>query len=133
VEGERFLERLFRLLEPVLLSGGLRPALEQRRALGVPGRSEFERPGQALLRAFDVERERPFAGQGQVADRARLQLLRLLCLAGGAGQLERLQVVVGEHVGQVLGPLARLPLQPDSGRPVAGSTGRAGSARSRHP
>ena len=40
-------------------------------------------------------------------------------------ELERLQVVVGEHVGQVLGPLARLALEPGGGRAVAGGAGGA--------
>ena len=79
------------------------------------GGGERERLGEARLGALDVERERALAGQGQIADRVRLQLLRLLGLAGGAGELERGQVVVGEHVGQVLGPLARLTLEPGGG------------------
>ena len=70
VEGERLLERRSCLLEAVLLLRGLRPALEQRRALGVAGGGERERLGQARLGALDVERERALAGQGQVADRA---------------------------------------------------------------
>ena len=90
------------------------------------GGGERERLGEARLGALDVERERALAGQGQVADRVRLELLRLLGLAGGAGELERAQVVVGEHVGQVLGPLAGLALDPGGRGAVAGGAGGAG-------
>ena len=44
-------------------------------------------------------------------------------MAGGAGELERGQVVVGEHVGHVLDALARLALDPGRGRPVPGHPG----------
>ena len=109
--------------------GRLRPALEQGGALAVAGGGERERFGQVLLRAFDVECERALAGEGEVADRAFLELLRLSFLAGGAGELERLQVVVGEHVGQVFCPLARLALDPGGGGAVAGGAGGAGDLR----
>ena len=111
---------------PALLLRRLRPALEERRALGVAGGGERERPGEARLGAPHVERERALAGQGQVTDRVRLQLLRLLCVGGGADQLERGQVVVGEHVGEVLRPLACLSLEPGCGGTVAGGAGGAG-------
>ena len=89
---------------------------------------ELERPGQARLRAYDVERERPSSGEGEIADRSRLELLRF-CVAGDAGELECLQVVVGEHVGQVLGPLSCFALDPGGGRAMAHSTGRARDLR----
>ena len=95
----------------------------------MPGRGERERLGQARLGALHVERERALAGQGQVADRVRLELLRLLCVGGGADELERAQVVVGEHVGEVFGPLAGLALEPGGGGTVAGGAGGAGDLR----
>jgi hypothetical protein len=67
-----------------LLLRGLRPALEERRALRVPGRGELERLRQARLCACDVECERALASQGQVADRVCLKLLRLLWVGGSA-------------------------------------------------
>ncbi len=40
------------------------------------------------------------------------ELLGQLSIAGRLGELERLHVVVGEHLGDVLYPLARLALDP---------------------
>ena len=40
-----------------------------------------------------------------------------------------MQVVVGEHIGQVFDPLARLPLDPGGGRAVAGGAGGARDLR----
>ena len=94
---------------------GPRPALEQESPLRVAGGRELERSGQLRLRARDVERERSFAGQHEVANRRRLELL-LLRRAGRAGELERGQVVVREHVGEVLRPIAGLVLDPGGGR-----------------
>ena len=67
IESERLLERRSRLLVSALLLGGVRPALEQRSPLGMAGRGERERFREARLRAGDVERERPFAGESEVA------------------------------------------------------------------
>ena len=125
VERERLLERRLRLLRPPLLLRSLRPALEQQGALRMAGRGERECVRQALLGTVDLERQRPLARQGQVAERARLQHCRLPGLAGGAGERERAQVVVSEHIGQVLDPLARLLLQPRRRRFVAGGPGGA--------
>ena len=65
-----------------LLLRGLRPAFEEPRALGMAGGGERQRLGQARLGPRHVERERALSGQGQVADRARLELPRLLCVGG---------------------------------------------------
>ena len=90
------------------------------------GGGEPKRFGQARLGALDVQRERALAGQREIADGVCLQLLRLLGLAGGADKLERLQVVVGEHVGQVVRPLARPTLEPGGGRAVTRGASGAG-------
>ena len=95
----------------------------------MPGGCELERAGEARLARSHVERERALAGESQVADRVRLKLLRLLCVGGGADELERGQIVVGEHVGQVLRPLACLALDPGGGRAVAGGSGGARDLR----
>ena len=76
------------------------------------GGAECERTTKALLGAFQIERECTFARQGEVPDRAALEVFRLCSLTGRASELERCQVVMGEHVGQIFNPLARLPLQP---------------------
>jgi hypothetical protein len=72
VEGERLLERLVGLAQPVLLQGGLGPALERAGPVAVAGRAKLERPGQVPLGLLDVETERPLPGQEQVAHRLPL-------------------------------------------------------------
>ena len=134
VEGERLLERGPCLLGAALLLCRLRPALEQRRALGMSGWGKRERLRQALFGAVDVERKRALARQSQVADRVCLQLPRLLGLACGADELERAHIVVGEHVGQVLGPLALPDARARRRRSGGGWRGRrAGSGRRQRP
>jgi hypothetical protein len=73
------------------------------------------------LRACDVEHERPLAGEREVAARLFLQLLDVRRRSGRPDKLERVQVVVREHVGQVFCPLPRLALDPGRRRLVAGS------------
>ena len=93
---------------------------------GWPAGASRKRLGQARLGTLDIQRERSLAGERQIADRVRLQLVRLLGLAGGAHELERLQVVVGEHVGEVVGALARPTLEPGGGCAVASGASGAG-------
>ena len=62
----------------------------------------------------------PLPGEGEEPQRRRFQLRRLLGLPGGAGELERGRVVVGEHVGEVLDPVGRLRLDPGRRGDVAG-------------
>ena len=124
VEGERLLERFLCLLQPAVLLSSFCPALEQRGALGMIRGGELERPGQVLLGSFDIEPERALASQSEVADRSVLELLRVGS-SGGAGELERLQVVVGEDVSEVLDAFARLALDPLRGCTVALGAGGA--------
>ena len=67
-----------------------------------------------MLRAFDVEAERPLPGQTEIPNHLRLQR-RVVAEAGGLAEFERAQVVVDEQVGQVFGPLARLLFDPGGG------------------
>ena len=53
-------------------------------------------------------------------ERRRFQLGSLLRLAGGAGEVERGRVVVGEHVGVVADAVAGLRLDPARRGHVAG-------------
>src|SRR5205809_7953990 len=53
-------------------------------------------------------------------------MVRLLADAGGPAELERGLVVVGEHVGEVFCPLARLLFDPGGGCLVAGCAGGTG-------
>src|SRR5262245_60413238 len=108
MDGERLLERFLRLNEAALLLRGMRPALEQAGALGVAGRGKPEGLFQALLGAFDIERKRPLAGEREVADRRCPKLLLLLRAARGSAELERRQIVLGEHVGEILDLVPRL-------------------------
>ena len=125
-DGERLLERGCGLARPAGLVGGVRPADEQLRPLRIVGRGELERAGEPRFRLGGVEAERPLAGEREEAPRRHGELLRLLRVAGGLGQLERLQVVVGEYLGQVLDPLARLALDPGGRRAVTAGPLRRG-------
>ena len=88
------------------------------------GGSERERLRQARLRMLDVEWERALAGEGEVADRRRLDLRRLLRSARGSREIECAEVVVGEHVSHVFGPPTGACLDPGGGRSVTvGSAG----------
>ena len=98
------------------LVGGVCPAREEVRPPEILCRRQLERPSEPLLGLGGVEAERTLAGEREEAARRQGKLLRLLTVAGGLGELERLHVVVGEHLGQVLDPLARLALDPGGGR-----------------
>ena len=126
--GEGLVERLTRLPQPVLRSCRLRPALQQQPPLLVILRAELEGACERLLGPVDVEAERPLAGQRQLPDRLRLERAGV-GRAGGAGELERGQVVVGENVGQVLCPLARHRLEPGGRALVPLGARRAGDLR----
>ena len=106
--GERLLERLGRLAQAPGLHGGIRPADEELGPLGIIGRGELERSGEPRLGLGGIEPECTLAGERQEPTRRFGQLLGLFRVAGGLGELERLQVVVGEHLGKVLDTLARL-------------------------
>jgi hypothetical protein len=110
--GKCLLERLGRLAQAAGLEGSFRPADKEVGPLRVVGRAEPERPGEPRFGLRRIEAERPLTGQRKEAASGRCELLGLLRLAGGLGKLERLQVVVGEHLGQVLDPLARLAPRP---------------------
>ena len=85
---------------------------------GIVGRGELERSGEPRLGLGRIEAERALAGEREEAASRRGELLGLLRVAGGRGELERLQVVMGEHLGQVLDPLACLALDPGGRRAV---------------
>jgi hypothetical protein len=110
--GKRLLERLSGLAAAAGLEGSVRPADKEVGPLGSVGRRELERPGEPRLGLGGIETERPLAGEREEAPSRRGELLGLLRIAGRLGELERLQVVVGEHLGHVLDPLARLALDP---------------------
>ena len=111
-DGECLVERGRGLARAAGLEGGVRPADEELGPLGIVGGRELERPGEPRFRLGGVEAERPLAGEREEAPRRQGELRRLLRVAGGLGELECLQVVVGEHLGQVLDPLACLALDP---------------------
>ena len=98
--GERLLEcgRGFAVISAGL-GGGVRPADEELGPFGIAGRGELEGAGEPHLRLGGIEAERALAGQREKTPRRRGELPRLLRGAGGLGELERLQVVVGEHLG----------------------------------
>ena len=76
------------------------------------GRGQLQRTRQARFRACDVECERLLTGQRQVPARGCLQPLYIPVPSGGTTELERMHVVMGEHVGHVFGPSRGLPLDP---------------------
>ena len=122
--GERLLERLARLAQPGLLHGRLRPALQEQRPLRVAFGGELERAGEVLLCEIHVQAERPLARQAQIP---RGPWLQRFCVGEtrGLDKVERAQVVVCEHVGQVLRALACLPFDPGGRRPMAVGAGSA--------
>jgi len=81
--------------------------------------SQLKRPAEPCLGLSRVEPERPLAGKGEKVARGGRELPDLRCVAGGLGEFQGLQVVVGEHLGQVLDPLPGLALDPGRGRAVA--------------
>ena len=113
VEAERLLERIPGIVQLDLLLGGAGPADEQRRALGMARWRQLERLRQARLGARHVEDERALAREREVPDRRGLEIG--IGVPRGARELERLQVVVGEDVGEVLGAVAGLALDPGGG------------------
>ena len=115
------LERLPRLPQPASLLGRQGPALEQRGTVGMACGSELERASEVVLGAVDVEPERALAGQPEVADGALFELCGV-SVSGGAREVERLQVVVGEHVRQVLDAFACFALDPGGRSTVTGGT-----------
>src|SRR5262249_50699507 len=120
--GERLLERVFGLTWATGLEGCVRPADKKLRPLGIVGRVELERSGESRLRLGGVEAERPFAREREETPRRHGKLCGLLGVAGGLGELERLQVVVGEQLGEILDPLPALPLDPGGRRAVTTRT-----------
>ena len=94
-EVERLVERSRGLARAAGLEGGVRPAEEQLRPLRVVGRAELERAGEPRLRLGGVEAERPLPGEREKAAGRCGELFGLLGVAGGLGELECLQVVVG--------------------------------------
>ena len=81
------------------LSGGIRPTQEQLGPVRIFERAELERLRDPRLRLGGIEPERPLAGERQEAPGRPGELLGLRRLAGRLGKLERLEVVVGEHLG----------------------------------
>jgi hypothetical protein len=76
-------------------------------------------------RLCDVEPEGAVTGHDQVAAGRLLQALRLLSRAGGAGELERLTIVVREQLRAILGSVLREQLDPLGGEAVLLRSGRA--------
>ena len=95
-EVERLVERGRGLARAAGLEDGVRPAEEQLRPLRIVGRAELERAGEPRLCLGGVEAERPLAREREEAPRRCGELFCLLGVAGRLGELERLQVVVGE-------------------------------------
>src|SRR5580700_5070426 len=112
MQRKRLLERHRRLREASLLHRSVGPALQQGSPLGVVCRGELKRPGEAGLGAGHVDGQCALPGQGEEATRPRLQLGDVLLLTGGAGQLQRLYVVMSEHVAEVVDPVPSLALDP---------------------
>ena len=94
-EVERLVERGGRLARAAGLEGGVRPAEQQFRPLRIVGRAELERAGEPRLCLGGVEAERPLPGEREEAASRCSELVCLLRVAGGLGELECLQVVVG--------------------------------------
>ena len=104
-------------------AGQLLAAGEQReepRPFRVARRRQLERLTKQCARGHEVEVERPLAREREEAKRGRLQLGGVVRMTGGSRQFEGGRVVVREHLGDVLDPLARLRLQPGRGGDVAG-------------
>ncbi len=90
------------------------------------GRRQLECAPEARLGTREIERERPITREREVANRAVLQCrigARARCLL----QFERRQVVMGEHVGEIVGAFARPPFDPCGRRAVLGCPHRAGN------
>src|SRR5204863_9839136 len=68
--------------------------------------------GEPRLCLGGIEAERPLTGEREEAPRRQGELRRLFRVAGGLGELECLQIMVGEHLGQILDPPACLALDP---------------------
>ena len=90
------------------------------------GGAELERLGEALPRPG---RRRAPSARSPARARKRIAPLPAprasACWPAARVELERLQVVVGEHVGQVFGPLAGLALEPGGRRLVPAGAGGA--------
>ena len=121
VQGEGFLEGFLRLLQAVLLLRGLRPALEHAGPRGMARGGELESLGQTRLCAFDVEGKRPLGCEREIASRFLLQIFDVRRWPDETDEIERLQVVVREDIGDVLHPLTGLVLEPGRRGSVAGS------------
>ncbi len=98
----------------------LRPAFQQGSPFGVVLRGELKRSGEAGLGAGHVHEEGSIAGEREVVACSGLQLRDVLPLAGGASQLERLDVVIGEHVAQVVDAVSGLAFDPGNCGPMPG-------------
>ena len=112
MQSERLLQRRPRLRQASLLPRRLSPVFQQASALGTTRRGELERPSEAGLGAGHVDGQGPLPREGEIAARGCLQLRDVLLLADGASQLQRLDVVIGEHVAEVVGALSGVRLDP---------------------
>src|SRR5207253_5545787 len=124
-EVERLVERGCGLAGAAGLVDGVRPADKQVGPPRIIGRGELERASEPRFRLGGVEAERPLAGEREEAPRRPGELLRQLRVTGGPRQLKRLKVVMGEYLGQILHPIARLTLDPSGRRTMAAGPLRA--------
>ncbi len=106
--GERLVERRGRIARPPRLEGSVRPADEEIGPLRILGGRQPERPDEPRFGLGGIEAERTLAGEREEAPRRQCELLRLSRVPRRLGELERLQVVVGEDLSQVLDPLSPL-------------------------
>ena len=117
-DDERLLERSRGLARTTSLKSSVGPASEQLGPPGIVGRGEVERAGEPRFCLGGVEAERALAGERKKAASGCGEVVCLLRVAGRLGELERLQVVVGEYLGQVLDPVASSALDPGGRRAV---------------
>ena len=94
-------------------------------------RRQLERLTKQCARGREIEVQGPFAREREEAKRGGLQLGCPVRMTGGSRQIEGGRVVVREHLGDVLDPLARLRLQPGRGGDVAGGARRTRKLRIR--
>ena len=98
--------------ESANLIEGIRPAHEQLRALGFVRLPKLEGSREPPFCLDCVEAERAYAGEGEESASGDGELACLFLVACRLSELKRLQVVAGEHLGEVLDAFSGLAFDP---------------------